>query len=700
MCNFVKLKYNQLKNVFFQYIVTLTSLIFLFYTLSLDSKVVGMYYKLLIFILIGLIISNVIFYESIIKIIRRTQIKKINIFMGITVIGLLLLNRESTYAIGFYLENSILHFYNSGIRLYKVYEILLWFYILLEIYFIFRNIEIKKLKVEEGEENHKDKYLLSFREEELKKIIELVEDKGIPSILIDAKMGNGKTRLIDNFIDSCSSSDVIYYKLPLVKDLEEFKINLFNEIKRIFLKYDIENTFLNDFFNKVSIFKTSFFEIGINKKSNNWENIKKLKEGLKKIDNYTNVVIILDDIEREDDPQKTKDIVVFLGELSEYFKDTTVTILFLAEYESLKNQFSKNESGLEKKLEKYIRYQIKLKEPKISELSLKDMGKIFDELLEKNPNNTITEEDKKITIEIVDIFFKALEAKKTNENFRNLTRSFNKMILLNNKIITNRYLYIIFIFTTLSDIFFLKEKIEKEDIEYEKIVEYERAEYKKIKNNFYPQSLQLIGLITHFSVFDYEISKIEEIYSRNEFLNDKIKNDVDIMIDILDGKKKNSDVQTTFLDERLVFDYIGIDKEKFIIAVDRGLLENKNLIANKLLEIEEEIEFNFSTKEKIEKILLYPERDHERDHEYEREEEIERLDEENEVIDYESIYRTKSQERNQQLLEKLKRLNVSDEKLKEIENVLNQDIETEARNRMYSEEIEKEYNRRNCPEYM
>ena len=656
----------QSKGVIGKYIMSISSLIFLFYTLGLSSKIVEVSYKILIFILIGLILLNT-FYKNVIKFIRRNQIKKIIISTGLIVIGLLLLNPETTIKIGVLSANLMVFSKDSTIKLYNIYPAILYLYMLILVCFMFRSIKIKNKK---GQKEKKDKYLLSFREEELKKITEIVNDKGIPSILIDAKMGNGKTRLIDNFIDN--NTDVIYYKLPFVKDLEEFKINLFSEIKRIFLKYDIDNRFLNDFFNKVSIFKTSFFEIGVNKKSNNWENIKKLKEGLKKIDSYTNVVIILDDIEREDNAQKTKDIVCFLGELSEYFKDTTVTILFLAESKSLKKQFSKSEDGLEeeleKKLEKYVRYEIKLKEPKINELSQEDMEKIFDEVLEKNSNNIIDKKYKKITIEMVDIFFKALKNEETNENFRNLTRAFNKIIFYKELIKRSRFLYTIFLFGTLSDIFSLKKILDDK-------------KYNEVRKEYYSKSFSSKkGLIDSY-FFNEEIKKIEEIYFKNEFINEKFESEVNIILNILNGHDKTSSFEVRSIHEDFLYDSIGTNKEKFIIGIDRELIKDKNLLIKKILEINED--YNSSTWKKIEEILLYPTRGY-LDELYDEEAHYyDMLEKENEVIDVETVHRLDSQKVNQQLLKNLKKFNMSDEKLKEIENVLDQDTETVANDIMY-----------------
>lgn len=53
------------------------------------------------------------------------------------------------------------------------------------------------------------------------------------------------------------------------------------------------------------------------------------------------ILIILDDIEREENLEKIYKSILFLGELSEYFRKTNVTILLLSQYDYLELAFNK-----------------------------------------------------------------------------------------------------------------------------------------------------------------------------------------------------------------------------------------------------------------------------------------------------------------------------------------------------------------------
>lgn len=70
-----------------------------------------------------------------------------------------------------------------------------------------------------------------------------------------------------------------------------------------------------------------------------WNTIKKLQNTLKELDK--NIIVILDDIERENDTNKIYESILFLGELSEYFRDTRTTTLLLVQYSYLKSKIKK-----------------------------------------------------------------------------------------------------------------------------------------------------------------------------------------------------------------------------------------------------------------------------------------------------------------------------------------------------------------------
>ena len=76
-----------------------------------------------------------------------------------------------------------------------------------------------------------------FRKKEKDKLISMIENKKISSILIEAEIGNGKTTLINSLFKDLQTEEIIYLKLPLVKSIDELKRNLFLELQKIFLKF-------------------------------------------------------------------------------------------------------------------------------------------------------------------------------------------------------------------------------------------------------------------------------------------------------------------------------------------------------------------------------------------------------------------------------------------------------------------------------
>ena len=81
-----------------------------------------------------------------------------------------------------------------------------------------------------------------------------------------------------------------------------------------------------------------------------WNTIQKLQKTLKELNK--NMIIVLDDIERENDTNKIYESILFLGELSEHFKDTKTTTLLLAQHSYLEDKLKeKNKDALY--LEKY-----------------------------------------------------------------------------------------------------------------------------------------------------------------------------------------------------------------------------------------------------------------------------------------------------------------------------------------------------------
>lgn len=326
-------------------------------------------------------------------------------------------------------------------------------------------IKSKIHKIKEREELKKiEEMTISSRLNEIKKLFNLIEDKEITTILVDNKIGNGKTYLIEIFLKKYMTEfEVIYIKLPLIKDIDELKTVIFNEFRNVFKKNRINYFYLKEMMKKISSFKSSYFEINMGNNTSNWEEIKQLKKSLKKLeDKNKKIIIIIDDIEREKNIELIKESIVFLGEFSEYFRDTKTTTIFLLQYnEILKRITSKKEDVSKDKyfkkefLDKYFKYKLKLDTPKVATIKKEDLNKITKEAV-KNSNRKI-EEDK--LEEYVDYIFNCLKifVSKSDENnkkeieingdIRNLIKYIKKINVLLDKSLYSTFgiVYSIFI---------------------------------------------------------------------------------------------------------------------------------------------------------------------------------------------------------------------------------------------------------------
>ena len=307
-------------------------------------------------------------------IIRKTYVKKINYYLSMILIFLTFFNIENFKEVITIMNQNIKKNFNQKIFLeiknilntisyfYLFYFLLFMgiIFLLTIIYNIFKNRKTN----EKVKENIQEIKLLSFREKEKEKLKFMIENKKISTILIEAEIGNGKTTLINNLFKDLQTEEIIYLKLPLIKSVDELKRNLFLELQKIFLKNDLDNQFINAFLDNISAFKLGFLEINLGKKENMWNTIQKLQNTLKELDK--NIIVVLDDIERENDTNKIYESILFLGELSEYFKDTKTTTLLLAQYSYLEDKLKEiNKDALY--LEKYYKYKFKLNEPTASE---------------------------------------------------------------------------------------------------------------------------------------------------------------------------------------------------------------------------------------------------------------------------------------------------------------------------------------------
>lgn len=624
------------------------------YTFSLKDIV--FYYKLLILIFTLLIMANSIFYTKFNKILRKSDIKKISTYIGTITIGLLFLNFKYIDIVAVHFAKDLNYIFNTDEKILRIYNWILFGYFVVLICFVFFRDKIFRDKKEDIGKND-DNFLFSFREKELKKLEELIKNKGISNILINAKIGNGKTKLLEEYI-SQKKPEVIYFKTPLIKDLDELNNNLFKEMKEIFIRYDIENNYLNDFIKEISSIKTNFFEIGINKKTNNWINIQKLKKGLEKF--KQNIIIVLDDIEREKNIAKIEDFILFLGEISEYFRNTCVTVLFLANYEYIKEKCFKNNNEF---LDKYIRYEFKLKEPTVLELNEQDIKRLFKEAI-KNTNKEFSNDNEYInyTVQVITYFLgETNQISKSNENFRRLVKAVNKIIYYRKISKINIVSYSILIFFILSDVFDIRTKDNL---------------------GIFNKLLENIGIkLDCFYIFS-EINNIEKIYLSSDIDVYNIELNIDKIRNVLSGKEEEILYNDTI--EIIVSSCIGKDKEKLRIALEKDLIRTKSRLTEKLLEIDN-IEFEESILDKIKKIYLRRELTDLEIKEEREAEEREMWYDEDCKAEYEVILKSI----NKKIIEKLKKVKSFQNDIGTIEEILLDDFKEKVREEKEIQKVSK-----------
>lgn len=174
-----------------------------------------------VIIFVTLIIINLYFYKRIVTYFRKSYLEVINLSLYATSMGLLVFSNKNFNK--FLIKCKILfnNFSFNNIYYYAIMvsTIFLTILILINLFKDFNKIRKNK--------NQQDEItLLSFREKEKKKLKEIIKDKKVTSILIEAEMGNGKTTLINSLIKDFENNEgceIIYFKLPLVKSYEELE---------------------------------------------------------------------------------------------------------------------------------------------------------------------------------------------------------------------------------------------------------------------------------------------------------------------------------------------------------------------------------------------------------------------------------------------------------------------------------------------
>lgn len=677
-------------------ISTIFLLIFLFYTFGIKSF--GSFYKILLFMLIGQILVNVYFYDDIIKYIRKSLLKQVNYIVFFT-ISILILMVNNIFA-WIYLVKKICT--SKYLLIYLdtlIYDAILYSIIFLGGYFIFKE---KKDSSDLSQKRiiSKDD-LVSFRKEELYKLKELVKDKSISSILIDAKIGNGKTTLIENYLYDSDNKEIIYFKLPFIKSCEELKKILFNELKKIFIKYDLENSFLDDFTRKVSSVKIGFLEINTGPQEKSWDNIRNLKSKLEVLSKKkVEINIILDDVEREKNEEKVREVIMFLGELAEYFQNTDTTILILAQCSHLNKIFnskiteeqnlkSENEELEVDFFEKYFKYHFIMKEPLMNYLNENDIMLFFNKSIE---NSQLNLEQEFIDKSIITIYIFFAMANEVNLNIllnmRNLVKACSKIIYLN-KIFENSPLaYLVLVFCTLKDQFLIKN--------------IEKRKYENLKELYYNK---LFSMFNNLKIFNYnklenQIKKVENKYLEGEVCSFNIETAIEIIEKIFRGEKVLSIKKFSAIDNIIIAGCINNNPEKLDLAIKNDLITTKSFLIDLILEMNGKLKFSLESISKINEILLNRELTNLEEYDIAYEEyNKENFKDEMEARFYEEmpfdkkieIEDEKIKERNRKFLDKINEISDLKNNLSEIEECL--DCDRKENICEYREILKKEENR-------
>ena len=188
-----------------------SSIIYIFTTIEKHS-----YTKGLILILGLFIFINYYFYKKIVMIIRKTYVNRINYYFSIILIFLTFFNIENFKEIIKLINQNIKNNFNQEIFLeIKIFLNTTSYFYSFSIIFIMgiiflSTIIYNKQNSNKVEENNEEITLLSFREKEKDKLISMIENKKISSILIEAEIGNGKTTLINSLFKDLQNEEFIF----------------------------------------------------------------------------------------------------------------------------------------------------------------------------------------------------------------------------------------------------------------------------------------------------------------------------------------------------------------------------------------------------------------------------------------------------------------------------------------------------------
>lgn len=660
-----------------------SSIIYIFVTIE------NHYYTKGIIVFLGLLIFiNFYFYKKIVMIVRKTYVKKINYYLSIILIFLTFFNIENFKKVIKITNQNIKNNFNQKIflEIKNFFNTTSYFYsfsIIFIMGIIFLSTIIYNRKNNNKvEESNEEITLLSFREKEKIKLKSMIKNIKISSILIEAEIGNGKTTLINSLFKYSQTEEIIYLKLPLVKSVDELKRNLFLELQKIFLKNDLDNQFLNAFLDNISAFKLGLIEINFGKRENMWNTIQKLQKTLKEANR--NIIIILDDIERENDANKIYESILFLGELSEYFKDTKTITLLLTQYSYLEKKLKEIKIDTSH-LEKYYKYKFKLNEPTASKFLNEDYKLLIEEAISTSSNLLINKNFKddfiNSIIENINFFFTANEIvfNKENSNYikiniRALEKSIKKIIYLYAFYEKSYITYSIFLYCILMENFYIflenyiLEMSKERNTSVKNIKEYILRAFSNFSLIYYSEN-------NAYNICRDEIETILNTYNTGEIIIENIDIQSNIIKEILSGNIEKSGTLSVNGYEEYIFNLINGNPKKLDIALKNNFIKNKSeliKIVNRTKDILDLSECSFNL---MKNILLKGE--------YSQSELPTIPEDVEEIINYEKKKNLRTEvfdkldKSKETFIKKIKETKYFQNDLPEIENLLKKDIELE-----------------------
>ena len=354
----------------------------------------------------------------------------------------------------------------------------------------------------------------------------------------------------------------------------------------------------------ISAFKLGFLEINFGKKENMWNIIQKLQKTLKELNK--NIIIVLDDIERENNTSKLYESILFLGELSEYFKDTKTTTLLLAQYNYLEDKLKEmNKDTLY--LEKYYKYKFKLNEPTISEFLDDDYKILIEEAISTSADLILKSNEKEdlinSIIKNINFFFNKISNKNTKLNIRSLEKSIQKIIYLYDFYKDSYITYSIFTYCI------LEENFQKIIDTYISQVFKENTILKKeikdsILKNYCNNSLKDYSKSNIYTVFFKEIIDIISIYKKGEILIEKLDIQSNTIKEILNGNIEKPEIFSIKGYEEYIFNLIKGSSTKINSALENNLIVKKSELRKAINSVSEIFQPSEISIGKMKEILL------------------------------------------------------------------------------------------------